>query len=64
MSGLSRVQKRSDEIQGFHGSLEIVEYSMIFRPNLYGPVADDRGYLQFGLYESGVIGVETLIREL
>ena len=37
---------------------------MIFRPNLYGPVANDRGYLQFGLYESGVIGVETLIREL
>lgn len=31
---------------------------------VYGPVANDRVYLQFGLYESGVIGVETLIREL
>ncbi|MDE5761861.1 DUF3990 domain-containing protein [Bacteroides sp.] len=31
---------------------------------VYGPVANDRVYLQFGLYESGVISVETLIREL
>ena len=31
---------------------------------VYGPVANDRVYLQFGLYESGVIGIETLIREL
>ncbi len=31
---------------------------------VYGPVANDRVYLQFGLYESGAIGVETLIREL
>ena len=31
---------------------------------VYGPVANDRVYLQFGLYESGVIGVDTLIREL
>ena len=29
-----------------------------------GPVANDRVYLQFGLYESGAISVETLIREL
>lgn len=31
---------------------------------VYGPVANDRVYLQFGLYESGAIGVESLIREL
>ena len=31
---------------------------------VYGPVANDRVYFQFGLYESGVIGVETLIHEL
>lgn len=31
---------------------------------VYGPVANDRVYLQFGLYESGAIGLETLIREL
>lgn len=31
---------------------------------VYGPVANDRVYLQFGLYESGAIGIETLIREL
>lgn len=31
---------------------------------VYGPVANDRVYLQFGLYESGAIGVEALIREL
>lgn len=31
---------------------------------VYGPVANDRVYLQFGLYESGVISLETLIREL
>lgn len=31
---------------------------------VYGPVANDKVYLQFGLYESGAIGVETLIREL
>ena len=31
---------------------------------VYGPVANDRVYLQFGLYEAGVISVETLIREL
>lgn len=31
---------------------------------VYGPVANDKVYLQFGLYESGVISVETLIREL
>ena len=31
---------------------------------VYGPVANDKVFLQFGLYESGVIGVETLIREL
>lgn len=31
---------------------------------VYGPVADDRVYLQFGLYESGAIGIETLLREL
>ena len=31
---------------------------------VYGPVANDRVYLQFGLYESGVISVETLIHEL
>ena len=31
---------------------------------VYGPVANDRVYLQFGLYESGVISIETLIREL
>ena len=29
-----------------------------------GPVANDRVYLQFGLYESGAISVDTLIREL
>lgn len=31
---------------------------------VYGPVANDRVYLQFGLYESGAIGIETLFREL
>lgn len=31
---------------------------------VYGPVANDKVYLQFGLYESGAIGVESLIREL
>lgn len=31
---------------------------------VYGPVANDRVYLQFGLYESGAIGVETLLHEL
>lgn len=31
---------------------------------VYGPVANDKVFLQFGLYESGVIGVETLIQEL
>lgn len=31
---------------------------------VYGPVANDRVYLQFGLYESGAINVDTLIREL
>lgn len=31
---------------------------------VYGPVANDRVYLQFGLYEAGAISLETLIREL
>ena len=31
---------------------------------VYGPVANDRVYLQFGLYEAGAIGLGTLIREL
>lgn len=31
---------------------------------VYGPVANDRVYFQFGLYESGAISVETLIHEL
>lgn len=31
---------------------------------VYGPVANDRVYLQFGLYEAGAISIETLIREL
>ncbi len=31
---------------------------------VYGPVANDKVYLQFGLYESGAISVETLIHEL
>ncbi len=31
---------------------------------VFGPVANDRVYFQFGLYESGAIGVDTLIREL
>lgn len=31
---------------------------------VYGPVANDRVYLQFGLYESGAISIETLIHEL
>ena len=31
---------------------------------VYGPVANDRVYLQFGLFEAGAISVETLIREL
>lgn len=31
---------------------------------VYGPVANDRVYFQFGLYESGAISVDTLIREL
>lgn len=31
---------------------------------VYGPVANDRVYLQFGLYEAGAISVETLVREL
>lgn len=31
---------------------------------VYGPVANDKVYLQFGLYESEAIGVESLIREL
>ncbi len=31
---------------------------------VYGPVANDRVFFQFGLYESGAISVESLIREL
>jgi len=31
---------------------------------VYGPVANDRVYVQFALYETGAIGLETLIREL
>ena len=31
---------------------------------VYGPVANDKVYLQFGLYENGAISVETLIHEL
>ncbi len=31
---------------------------------VFGPVANDRVYLQFALYEAGAISVETLIREL
>ncbi len=31
---------------------------------VYGPVANDKVYLQFSLYESGAISVKTLIREL
>lgn len=31
---------------------------------VYGPVANDRVYLQFGLYEAGAISVDTIIREL
>ncbi len=31
---------------------------------VYGPVANDRVYLQFGLYELGAISIDTLIREL
>lgn len=31
---------------------------------VYGPVANDRVYLQFGLYEAGAISIGTLIREL
>lgn len=31
---------------------------------VYGPVANDKVYLQFGLYEAGIISVDTLIREL
>lgn len=31
---------------------------------VYGPVANDKVYIQFSLYESGVISIETLIREL
>ncbi len=31
---------------------------------VYGPVANDKVYLQFGLYEAGAISVDTLIREL
>lgn len=31
---------------------------------VYGPVANDRVYLQFGLYEAGAISIETLIHEL
>lgn len=38
----------------YHDSLDVV----------YGPVANDRVYLQFGLYEAGAIGLGTLIREL
>lgn len=31
---------------------------------VYGPVANDRVYFQFNLYEAGAISAETLIREL
>lgn len=31
---------------------------------VYGPVANDRVFFQFGLYESGAISVATLIHEL
>ena len=31
---------------------------------VYGPVANDRVYLQFGLYEAGAISIDTLVREL
>ncbi len=40
--------------QGFTHDYDIV----------YGPVANDRVYFQFGLYESGAISIDTLIREL
>lgn len=58
----------------FHGaSREWAEFVMENRTKkdfshnydiVYGPVANDRVYLQFGLYESGAIGIDTLIREL
>lgn len=31
---------------------------------VYGPVANDRVCLQFGLYEAGAISIGTLVREL
>lgn len=31
---------------------------------VYGPVANDRVYFQFGFYEAGAISVDTLLREL
>ena len=31
---------------------------------VYGPVANDRVYAQFSLYEAGLIDKQTLIREL
>lgn len=31
---------------------------------VYGPVANDIVYLQFGLYEAGAISIGTLVREL
>lgn len=54
-------------------SHEWVEFVMSNRINkvfthnydvVYGPVANDKVYLQFNLYEAGVISEDTLIREL
>ena len=54
-------------------TVEWAEFVMANRTNknfthdydiVFGPVVNDRVYLQFGLYEAGVISIDTLIREL
>ena len=60
----------------YHGSLEIVAKPEVRLSNrndknfihkydyVYGPVANDRVYAQFALFEAGLIDKQTLIREL
>ena len=55
----------------YHGSPEIVVMPEIRKPNrtldfgvVVGPVANDRVYTAFSLYEGGVISKDVLIHEL
>lgn len=55
----------------FHGSLEIVKNPEIRDSSrtldydiVYGPVADDRVYASFALFEGGLLSLDNLIAEL